>query len=361
MTDDIRGTISARERHYCELAKSLNYEEERAANGYLKRVEKLSRRISNSKEHPFRLSKDRFGRKALVLSPLGIELKTCMKNFDPNYRLAYENHCFGPYLSVIYRLIDRCQEISSCFDLCNGRYIGGSRARTLVRRMVSFLRRVFGSKWFKARVKNYPRNAADNFKSCREYVIELFRGKSRLLIVRVDIYFRPGALDFIKPGEANRAIEKFIRALREGRITPGIEGWIVKREPGFHRGTHLHAFAAINGHDHRAGATIAQTLGEYWVKECVRSDWLGSYYNCFARRDQYEYDGLGLVHYTNRYKLMGICEALRYITKEEMKLKTKSGGKRNFRRGQMPKPTSRGGAPRMSGDDLTVVKEVLGF
>lgn len=296
-----------------------------------------------------------------MLSPLGNELKACMKGFDPNYRLAYENHCFGPYLSMAYRLIDRCQEVVACFELCNGRYVGGSRARSLVRRMVGFLRRVFRAKWFSARVKNYPRNAVDNFKSSREYVIELFRGKSRLLIVRVDLYFRPGALDVIKPGEASRAFEKFIRALREGRITPGIDGWVAKREPGFHRGTHYHIFVAIDGHDHRAGVTIAQTLGEYWVRECVRSAWLGSYYNCFARRHEYEYDGLGLVHYTDRHKLMGICEALRYITKEDMKLKTKAGGKRNFRRGQMPKRTSTAGAPRMSGDDLTVVKEVLDF
>jgi hypothetical protein len=132
----------------------------------------------------------------------------------------------------------------------------------------------------------------------------------------------------------------------------------LKFEPGFHRGWHAHVFVAIDGHEHRAGASIAQQIGEFWVNECVCSDWLSSYFNCFARRHHYEYDGLGLVHCTDRYKLTGILEALRYVTKEEMKLKLKSNGN-TFRHGRMPKRKKRLGAPRLSGHDLSVVREVM--
>ena len=240
--------------------------------------------------------------------------------------------------------------------------VNESAPRRMLSHVAKVIRRVCKSRQFRARVNNDARREKDNYVSCANLMIELLRRDARLLILRVDLYFEGDAKVLSDSEAAEQAYGKFLRSLREGRIVPDVLGYVGKRENGLDRRIHYHVLVAIDGDKHRAAFSMTERLRSFWIYDCVGSDWLASAFNCWTRRDEHTYPGMGLVHYTDSRMLMGVREALEYLCREDSQVLVGDGIGRNLRKSQIRERTEgeiRRGAPRKFDHELCTARQVL--
>jgi hypothetical protein len=302
------------------------------------------------------------------LTLLGRKVYTCCKLFlttgdeSVDWLQAYDDHLFNPSMTVMLRAMRRWSGEVGCWPEADEpvlRDAPDAVAAVAVNRLVKFVRRACGTWAFKNEWAKYERQAKANFKSACEFVIDLFARCSRLLVLRVDLYLRPEARSWGYGPGAEKAAQCFLRWLRDRRILRGYLGAIVKRENGIDRGMHWHWMVFFDGHQHRDACGLTRLLGETWGK--IVDQGRGSYFNCYARKDEYRFNGLGLVHSSNEEKLLGIRAALCYMTKRDCILRTDNGKQQDFRRSKpRDKREVRRGAPRKNDDNLAVVKRLLG-
>lgn len=234
--------------------------------------------------------------------------------------------------------------------------------RSLMTRIFHVIRRICRSKKFRARVNNSTRNATERYLSCANLMIDLLKENARLLVLRIDLYFEGDAKVLSESQEAARAYEKFLRTLREGRLVPELLGYIAKREDGLERRIHYHVLVAMDADLHRQAGSWIECLGQFWVKECVGAGSLASFFNCWKRRNEYRYNCIGVLHYTDSRMLMGLRGALEYMCKEGPHVLVKDGKGRNLRKSQSQKRADgrrRRGAPRTRDLDLSAARQVL--
>lgn len=354
----------------------------------LKRMERVARRIAGKNEEVVHLETGKgiltYGRLTPKLTSLGTAiLDVCLDTIpmiemaypgcrlkdrsqieavaehspDDPYRLDDLKAIFNPYLTVMLRA---CQKAMQALVWGGGKRLDLSdqRAMKALNHLLRFVRRVCRNKRFKRMVDNYGRNARDNLRDCCRFMATKFAEHSRLLILRVELYIAPEYKAWAMTDAGDRCLRRFRRALRENRIVPDVIAWMCKREFGFRRGMHGHVLIAMDGHKHRQAEMYARMIGEAWQHRY--SNGYGSYFNCWVRRWQYPLNCLGLLHISDRMMLLGLREAIRYITKTDCQVLT--GYTRNLWKG-INRP-SRGavkrGAPRKAQHDLALVNEILG-
>lgn len=264
----------------------------------------------------------------------------------------------NPHITVLLRACMRIAEKLSDFYVAEWADVNAPEVRAAFEHVAKYVRRVCRSKRFKAVLYNHWRSAEKNRKSNLDYVASLFEKYSKVLVLRIDLYIHPDHHAWSESDRAEWCISQYLRALREGRIIdPDVKGWIVKREGGFYRGIHFHLMVFLDGHKHQAGHVYSEQLGEAWKNRF--SDGKGTYFNCWALREEYKNNGLGVVHVTDHAMLTGVRVAVTYLTKEDCALET--GRVRNLRRGiiQRLDDESKPGAPRKAENDLSTVNQVF--
>lgn len=233
--------------------------------------------------------------------------------------------------------------------------------RRALSHLVRVIRRVCLSKTFVRRVTQLERLGEDNERSCLKYFLSILRTHARPLVLRVDLYVDGVAKSAAGQGKIERALEKFVRNLREGRIISDLLGYIIKREDAYDRRHHFHVMVMVDGDVHSNAYGLAEMVKTYWIDECVGSPLLASGFNCYLRKDEYRYNAIGHVHYANENALRGVRDAINYLTKTDGHfLPPKMFGK-NLRKGRPPKKNAdvRPGAPR-KGDMLLAERILLG-
>lgn len=266
---------------------------------------------------------------------------------------------FNPFITVMLRACQRAIPTLRAYD-DHGHTIdvNNERIRRKLHWLVRFVRRVAKTKDFKQLEVDRIRLEKQNFERCCQYLASAFAKCSTLLVLRVDLYIRQTHNTWADTRLAEQCMERYLRALDEGRIVPDLKRRIWKRECGFNRGVHYHLLVALDGHKHQSASALTRLLGETWVKRC--GPLRASYFNCYARRHEYRYNGLGSVHISDWKMLMGIRCAIRYMVKGDGYVMT--GFRRNLRKGNIPKNQSqpKRGAPRKEGHDMSLVDAILG-
>ena len=332
---------------------------------YLERLMDTAKKIASSKDDVSKLveTKAGSGRYVVRFNRFGRALILACKVYQERFlvgigqgeRPRYGNHKFHPYLDVMMT------EIGDAEAAIN-RALHDRQHEVLheaIAALVGAIRSRCNTPEFKKEVRNFERNAEAKLRRALCYLLSLFKKRSRLLVLRVDLYVREEGKAWSYTAEADHAFDKFAAALSASQIVPDVMGWMSAREDGVERGRHYHILAIVDGHEHHAGANLARMLGEYWVKECVGSDKLGSYFNCFALVHKYKHLGIGMIHCTDAKKLLGLYYATRYLCKSEVELIATGDRPRNFRRGKEDKAYVRRGAPRAHGEDLSLARQIL--
>ena len=285
---------------------------------YLDRLERLPSRLLESQEDPVVRFADKRGRIGLSLSSLGKAVQNLIRELDLDVMNFYRNHEFKPDLAVLLKEILEARSKIDSLDRSAHDFI--AQTATIIEEFVHRVRKELRSERVQRKLKNHRRMERQNFNSCWKYVRWLFGRRSKLVFVRVDLYFRPLSRSWGSSVEAHNCHGRFLRALRENRIVGNVIGYISKREIGVDRGTHYHILVAIDGHLHRDAAYLARTIGEQWEKICGVWETCGlpraSYFNCYSLKDFYKFNCIGLVRLSNWRMLKGLEIAIRYMCKE---------------------------------------------
>ena len=330
---------------------------------YLERLMKSAKRIRFFEGDVCRLVQVRARHRVVRLNRLGLSLLLACKSYrecalvgaGQDERQRYSQHKFHPYLEIALKAI---AEVEAAVNDALA-FKEQDLLYELIARLATAIHAETNTESFKTSVRNYERNAEAKLRRALNYLLSLFAMRSRLLILRVDLYVRSEGKAWGYTAEADDAFDKFAEALSSSAIVDDVLGWMSAREDGIERGRHYHILAVIDAHEHRAGANLTKMLGEYWVNECVGSDKLGSYFNCFALVDKYQHLGIGTIHCMDAKKLLGLFYATRYLCKDEVQLIATGKGSRNFRRGLEDKSYVRHGAPRSRDDGLALARQVL--
>lgn len=293
------------------------------------------------------------------LTRLGREIVNCCRQYHEKWGIAYVNHVFSPLITVMLRAMKRYAVRVGREALGIDRFPPTSELAELLNRLTRFVRRACGSWRFINSEHKHRKQAQENFASARDFICHMAAKHSRLLIIRIDLYYRP----YHNAGIANREIRSFLRWIR-GRackrsLLPSYLGFIIKRENGIVRGMHWHLMVICDGNLQRNSGYLAGMLGEAWAKRSGQGR--GSYYNCYADREKYEFDGLDMLNLDDFEKMAGLRIALHYMTKQDCVLKATNDKVKNFWRstvrvGQGKKR----GKPRMKDDGLKLLKRMLG-
>lgn len=354
---------------------------------WLLRAEKLVDEIVSTDEPPVEVISDRRRGARFQLTSLGRLVFNVFKSYNRDIAGYYTHHRFNPALSVILKVVDGCSS-ELWAHARNGEPVPSDpRTREILEDAVAFIRASGQSQEYQHEVDNYKRNEEKNVISCCKYLAAQFERRSQLLVLRVDLYFRPAFKGWGYTREADGHYARFLRALRENRIVPDVLGYISKREDGIDRGIHFHVLIVLDGHKHRDAANLTRMVGEEWVRRCGHGEYedgvdvggtgkkpKASYFNCYTRKDEYRFNCLGLIHPTDADKLRGLRLAVEYLCKETTQLKasppksqegkqdagiSSRKGIRNLRKGIMPKGHSGRGAPRSSGLDRSAIDRYL--
>lgn len=365
-----------------KLAKQAEWHHELIANGcvhlpdgtklvtgefdsvmYLERLMKTAKRIKSSNEDLSRLVEGRFGNRVVRCTRLGHALLLACKLYHEFFFVGspqdekprYGHHKFHPYLDVTLKAIAEAETaVNQAAEMKRHEVLHEAIAG-----LAAIIRAKCNTPQFKTEVKNFERNAEAKLARALRYLLSLFKKRSRLLVLRVDLYVREEGKQWGYTAEADDAFDKFADALAGSAIVEDVIGWMSAREDGVERGRHYHVLCVVDGHKHRAGANLTKMLGEYWVKECVGSEKIGSYFNCFALVEKYKYLGIGMIHCMDAKKLLGLFYATRYLCKSEVEVIATGERTRNFRRGVEDKSYVRLGAPRAVDDGVVAGKAGL--
>ncbi len=368
--NEIEAEIIEAERHHEVIASGFMHlpdggmavAKDFDAAQYLEGVAATVEHIQASPDQLSILLRSANGHPIIRFNKLGLDLFiACRQHRSKVCRLVegawtplYEGRRLHPWLTVGLPVIAKFErQVQVAAEQDHGRLHG------LIAEMADEIRERCRSEQAKVKAECFAANSRAKLRRALKYVLGLYKKRSRLLILRVDLYVRPGSLAWGYSDEADMAFDYFADALARGQIVSDVVGWMIAREDGIERGRHLHVLVAVDGHKHHAGASLAKLVGEFWVNECVGSSVAASYFNCFALVKKYRHLGIGMVRCDDADKLLGLYYAMRYLCKERVMLISNSERPRNFRRGEVDEDYVRRGAPRQNEDDLRLAESVL--
>ena len=126
--------------------------------------------------------------------------------------------------------------------------------------------------------------------------------------------------------------------------------YIWKLEFGANREWHLHTVFIFDGQRVLRDGYLSMKIGDYWSD--VITHRMGSYHSCNLTRNQYAFDGIGMVDYRDADKIDALKHsALNYLAKEDEQRAEffDAGGKlvRSFGMAQYQPKQVVGGRPRL--------------
>ncbi|WP_313326150.1 YagK/YfjJ domain-containing protein [Pseudomonas qingdaonensis] len=261
---------------------------------------------------------------------------------DQDYRL-------NPYFEVFCSCVNRygLRKVIGRIENVWGSLV--EEAVKILNSCVEDIRREIKSSSFKARLKSYRRSVVENYRELNLYVNDLFKFHARMLVLRVDLSYLEsfrgaGGVTVMDVCQHRSRLLKDLKANVFGPLL----GYAWKFEKGKRKGLHYHLLLFFDGGKVRQDVTLARMIGEHW--HSVVTDRRGTYYNCNAFKEGYEYCGIGMVGYADQRAREGLRRIVIYMTKLDEYFKLSVPGVRCFGKGIRPKAFEvRRGRPRRSG------------
>lgn len=319
---------------------------------YIRRVESMLKKLFSTKAKLFSVVHvGQFKRSVIRATALGQELIDLLQG---DLGLIFDNYAyyeFNPYISlyvdVVYRLdLDRLavslsdEQVDNLFVALASLQLG-----------VEEFRRMGQGCEFKNKLRNFRRSADKNLFGVKQYIDEMFRIYSRLMVVRLDVGYRK-ALNDAESGqriEYERVFKDRVELFKRIRKKSGkkLVGFVWKLEYGLEKTYHYHLLLFFDGAQVQEDISWGKMIGEIWVGEVTGGE--GVYFNCNKNKSDYKLCGIGTVEYHDKEKRDNLLLAASYLTKPDYYLRmVLPGGGRSLGKGVIPQGASRkNGRPRM--------------
>lgn len=302
------------------------------------------RKVESSKGFGFKVSKNTKGKTQLEELALGKYFSSL--NYWTGELLQYPPDIFtmSPHVGVF---ADACRELhlmEETFTRPAVIHRPGVTGADLYNTLITCIREKTKTAVFKKRCKASENNYRRNLKSYTGYFNALLNRWSRLLVLRVDLYFPTEPAGFISVEKAHVARENFLNNMRSNSLFTDLKGLIWKLEFGRDRGHHFH-FIFMFGAQRKQDEWIGEEIGKYWMARIAPG---GSYNNCNKYPNKYKRRGVGEINHDDAQKReMFLVEVLGYLIKQDQCLMVKPSKGRSIGRMEMPKArTSAAGRPR---------------
>lgn len=275
------------------------------------------------------------------------------------YALARHLKYFPEYLSVFddrhsyaetIRLFrDGCQaasflngnEFSPMADSLHNPTIVHAEA---MNRLVTFIRHACRLNSYRRDIYDRRYQANGRAVAIEDYVRSLHSHYCRLNNVRLDLSYRDEYHGFITIDDVYVHLMSFLHALSVSPIFEHLCGYIWAIEQGRDKGYHIHVALFFLGWEVRRDIYKANQAGELWRD--VFTGGMGNFFNCNAKKDEYRYNGLGVVMRSDTEKIENIVMALMYLAKDDgQHLRMKPFNRHVFGTAQLPDLYGRGRNP----------------
>lgn len=176
------------------------------------------------------------------------------------------------------------------------------------------------------RERTLLRNRQRDFETNIDKIFSMHR---RVIVLRLDLYYRPSELNKIDSKIACKDFERMLSNRRHNRIFEGMIGYIAKLEYGIQRGFHWHVIFFLDGDIRMPTADIyhAKKIGEYWSEFITGG--AGSYFNINAstkRLEELERVGVGCISRGDENALQNLKKyVLGYLLKAEQEVREIDG------------------------------------
>jgi len=213
---------------------------------------------------------------------------------------------------------------------------------------VSAIREKINTPEFRKQMHNFRRSSDKNLKSFRLYIEKCFEIYSRLLVLRIDLYYKLGTFaeksldDSFKI--AQQHWQKWIRRFKN-KMDKAYVGYVKILEYGYQKSLHFHVLLLLDGSLVRQDITIATLAGKDWSD--VVTQGAGRSHNCHLKKEYYRRLGIGMIHANDKDAQAALNDIMAYMIKIDyfIKLVTPDGS-RVFSKGDMPRAKLKSGRPR---------------
>ena len=276
--------------------------------------------LAKSKGDQFCLDKSRAGRTVVKCSPLAMKLIECARTCDlAMVRQYLSRHKFSPYFEAFERCWDR-------FSWMQGP-IGADQVPWL-NRWIGELRNELKASPFRKLIERQRRSANKNAASLRRFIQAMFRGRAKILVIRVDLGYHAEAVDDSVAWEpptdlqVKEHLQQWLRHVRS--VVPGKPRIVWKLEWGAVKGFHVHAMILCRGDEVREGISWGEIVGEAWKEITSRA---GTYWNCNANFKDFMMKGIcgiGPIHANDHKSRLNLCyRVVGYLCKTDQYFKPK--------------------------------------
>lgn len=213
---------------------------------------------------------------------------------------------------------------------------------------VSSIRAKINSPDFRKQLSNFKRSSNKNLTSFQRYTNKCFEVCSRLLVLRIDLYYEKGTFQGKSFGEsyelARQHWKKWIRRFKR-RSGKAYVGYAKILEYGIEKSFHFHVLLLLDGSLARQDILIAKLAGKDWRD--VVTQGVGRSHNCHLKKDTYHRLGIGMVHADDKEKRAALDGIMAYMIKIDYFIKLVTpDGRRAFSKGDMPSAKLKSGRPR---------------
>lgn len=234
--------------------------------------------------------------------------------------------------------------------------------------LIFLIRKMSMSTRFKRQYQNILTSTKRMKESIDRYVKGLFSVCSRLLVLRVDLTYKPEKDDdgrIIRPAitleQVHADMRRLLRNMRhQPKVFQHMVGYVWRLEWGETKSYHYHWIFFFDNSKVDHQVYLAESICNYWKN--VITDQRGDSFNCNAKRQSYKFKGIGRIHaesldHAGRRENLS-SKVINYLLKRSQIPKIKLGKKfKLFGKGMVPKQKKKG-RPRKDWANIKSVEAV---
>lgn len=190
----------------------------------------------------------------------------------------------------------------------------------------------------------FMKGAQRNTASLRRYVNRLFGRYARLLVLRVDLYYKTEYLDELTLDDVIKHKEALFKNRRKGALVANWVGYACRLEFAPQTGLHFHLAVFMNGAHFQRDVYYADAIIKEWLRITGNR---GRGHSCNQKKAEYLECGIGMVGHADKTKRGYLQKALAYLTKSEPAARLRLKERRTFFKGSVPKCATARGRPRL--------------
>lgn len=338
--------------HHAELEENgqqtkLLIHEDYAKLTSFARIEKMVEELQQSSELAFNIiltKRGNFALEKMAFSRYYCDAKAVLEVHDEGYFYSPRMQAFFDSFSSL-GADPKTFELGLPLQICP---VSGWRYADLFNALLEAIRAHCGTSKYRARLRKHRNNCKRPEGRFLMWEAELFRSRSRHLMVLVHLGYHRRHRRQVTPDLIQTHLDRMLDAPSHPLLT-GIRDYAWRIEEGRRTGLHAHLLISYDTHRNN-GIAVARELGEYWKTHAT--DGMGNYWNGnrdgWIRRSKDPGAGLGTgkIDHDDLAARTGLRKILRYMAKADQYLTRKSGPKyRSFALSQ-PEEKKIQGRPR---------------